>query len=52
MYSATQQRLILLLVALPFNSSVFLNVISAIYGSEVPFHAGMFEGEEDGFIIH
>lgn len=52
MYSAVQQRLIFLFVALCFSSSVFLNAISAIYGSEVPFHAGMFEGEEDGIIIH
>lgn len=47
-----QRRLILLFVALCFSSSVFLNVLSAIYGSEVPFHTGMFEGEEDGIIIH
>lgn len=51
MHSAMQQRLILLFVALCFSSSVFLNAISAICGSEAPFHAGMFEGEEDGIII-
>lgn len=47
-----QQRLILWFVALCFSSSVFLNVISIMYGSEVPFRAGMLEGEEDGIIIH
>lgn len=47
-----QQGLILWFVALCFSSSVFLNVISIMYGSEVPFHAGMLEGEEDGIIIH